>query len=263
VKLHILTLNWNGLKDLKELYPGLKASMEHFDDAEWYVRDNGSKDGSVEWLKENKITLLDAGHNRDNFSQGTNSLWKVAKPKPYDYLLLLNNDVSISDPLSIKNMYDLGLRVKANVVGARLLYKNTNRLQHAGVIFSKRYNLLPFHFRPNEVSDDNAKKNRWFQAVTAACCLVSASSYAEIGGLDENYSWAFEDIDMSLAIGKGKVAYCGDVEIYHEESASLKKNPVNRMFVDKNVLRFRQKWNNKYIIDHDSYLRDHSFNEIK
>lgn len=262
MKLHVLTLNWNGLKDLKELYPGLKEAMEKFDDAEWYVRDNGSRDGSVEWLKENKITLLEAGHNRDNFSQGTNSLFELAKPSPYDYVLLLNNDICIKDSNSIKNMYDLGLKVKANVVGARLLYKNTNTLQHAGVIFSKRYNLLPFHFRPNEESDDNAKKNRWFQAVTAACCLVSASAYREIGGLDQNYSWAFEDIDMCLTIGKGKVAYCGDVEIYHEESASLKKNPVNRMFVDKNVLRFRQKWNGKYQIDHDLYLKDKNHNVI-
>ena len=36
--------------------------------------------------------------------------------------------------------------------------------------------------------------------------------------------------------------YCGKTNVYHEESASLKKNPVNKMMMPHNVSAFRKKW---------------------
>lgn len=260
--LYIYTLNWNGKNDLEELYPGLYEATRGFRDASWWVRDNGSKDDSIEWLSKNtKANILNINHNRDSFAAGVNSLWRASKPSDKDMILLLNNDIVISGKDSISKMGDLMAKSNSNIVGARLLYKGTNKLQHAGVIFSRKYNNLPFHFRPNEESDNAAEKDRWFQAVTAAFCLVKASEFNRINGLDEGYVWAFEDIDMCLQIGK--VAYCGGTEIYHEESASLKKNPVNKMFMNKNVTVFRNKWEGKYDIDHDKYLSNSNFNEIK
>jgi len=265
MKIHALTLNWNGRDKLEKLGPGLKTNFEGLD-AEWYVRDNGSKDGSLDWLKAFGATTLEVGHNRDSFAKGVNSLFELANPGEDDFILLLNNDVQFNEPEAIKKMLALQEKTGAEVVGARLVYPAVTdfKLQHAGVIFSKRYNLLPYHFRPGEPVDSAARKNRYFQAVTAAVCLVKASAFRKIGGMDEGYKWAFEDIDMCLSIGQfGKVAYCGETEIFHEESASLKKNPVNKMFVGKNVERFRKKWSGKYEIDHDMYLGNKDYNVIK
>ena len=128
--LKILTLNWNGINNLKEIEPGLLDVIKNVGDAEWYVRDNGSKDGSVDWLKEKSyIKLLEAGHNRDNFSQGVNSLYKMSNAKQDDLILLLNNDIVFKDPFSINKMISLQKQTQAEIVGARLLFKNTNKLQ--------------------------------------------------------------------------------------------------------------------------------------
>lgn len=272
MKIHALTLTWNGEHLLKDLAPTLQSSFEFCKQNQniqcsWYVRDNSSKDNTLSFLDEikNKIPLkiIKSTHNTDTFSACVNNLVKIAEPKNEDYILLVNNDIIIKDNFAISNMIELQKKTKAGVVGARLLYTNTNNLQHAGVIFSKKYNTLPYHYRLNEPSDNYAKKDRYFQAVTAAFCLIKADSFFRVGGMDESYKWAFEDIDLCLKIGQTeKIAYCGSPTIYHSESASLKKNPVNKMFINPNVACFRNKWQGKYKIDHDLYLNNNEYNQI-
>lgn len=274
--IYVLTLTWNGLDKLKKLKDGLYRNLNNIKldyDPVWCIRDNGSTDGTVEWLNEikkygNVATLpLLIDHNRDNFAQGVNSLVNMVMDdydlkNSTDYFLLLNNDVIFNDDVSLSKMMKLMDEPEVAVVGARLLYMGSNRLQHAGVIFSERYGEMPFHYRHKEISTKEAEQNKYFQAVTAACCLVRAKDFIH---MDESLSWAFEDIDLCLSIGKTgkKIAYCGKTNIYHEESASLKKNPVNKLFLRKNVKYFKNKWFGKYEIDHDKYLNNPNYNIIK
>lgn len=269
--IHVLTLTWNGLDKLKRLAPTLESACEDLGhDVRWYVRDNGSKDGTQQWLEERypkgvRVTLskncahcfglrtMFVDHNRDNFAQGVNSLSEMANPQSGDFVMLLNNDMVFGDKTSIVNMLKLMQESHVGIVGARLLYSGTNKLQHAGVIFGPKYGNMPFHYRWKEESDKQAEKNRYFQAVTAACCLIRATDLVK---MDEKFVWAFEDIDMCLRIGKKKrIAYCGQTKIFHDESASLKKNPVNNLFLNQNVARFKDKWMGKYTLDHERYLK--------
>lgn len=269
-KLHIMTLNWNGENNLPSLVTSLEKAVVALEDvgveSRWLVRDNGSKDNSIgvisQFVKDHIIFGID--HNRDSFATGVNYLFKESNAQDDDLLLLLNNDIVIKESNSISKMVDLQRKTKADVVGCRLLFNDSNKLQHCGVIFGKRYNNLPYHYRAGEESDEASKKDRWFQAVTAACCLVTASAFRRIGGLDSRFLWAFDDVDMCLQIGAtgGKIAYCGGTEIYHAESLSLRRNPVNKMFMKQNVELFRKKWTGKYEIDHDLYLSNPHYKEI-
>jgi GT2 family glycosyltransferase len=265
--INVLTLNWNGLDKLKELQPGLEKNLQRTGQKSmWHIRDNGSTDGSKEWLAEQKrVNVLDVDHNRSNFAQGVNSLAADLSTDKDDYFLLLNNDVVFNDDESLARMLKMMKDPEVGIVGARLLYKGTDRLQHAGVIFGPRYGNMPFHFRHREPSDRYAQRDREFQAVTAACCLVRATVFGDQGGLDEEFSWAFEDIDFCLRAKQAgwKIVYCGQTEIFHEESASLKKNPVNKLFLSRNVARFKKKWVGKYDLDHEKYLKDPAFNEVR
>ena len=268
MSLHILTLTWNGQDKIERLLPGLKKNMGKCgEDCIWHVKDNGSKDDTVSVLEPEANTVVyPVGHNRDSFAKGMNFLFEKAEPKDEDLILLLNNDVSFGDDVSIKKMVDLQKKSKCEMVGARLLFTGTGDLQHAGVIFGKRYGNMPYHFRPGATSDSDAKKNRYFQAVTAAVMLVSAKAYREVGKMDEKYQWAFEDIDFCLKVGqrkKNNIIYCGGTNIFHDESASLKKNPVNKMFMGTNATYFKKKWTGKYELDHEKYLDNPSHNEAK
>ena len=274
--IYILTLNWNGEERLKKLIPLLSKNMLDLQTktkipVRWLIKDNGSTDKSVEEIQkfdssgfeEDPVDIYMTDHNRDSFAKGVNTLATKAKITDKDFIVLLNNDIEFLEEDSLFKMFSLMRKTKAGVVGARLLYSNSNLLQHAGVIFSKKYNYLPFHFRPKHKTDKLAEKNRWFQAVTAACCFVRGSSFNRINGMDEGFKWAFEDVDMCLAIGqKEKIAYCGNVKIYHEESASLKKNPANKLFLNQNINHFRKKWAAKYSLDLELYEKDKNHNEI-
>lgn len=274
MKLHIYTLNWNGGEKLINLYNSLYPNTYDFD-AVWHIRDNGSKDESIDRLiRHANIILHDRtstvkikdyriSHNKNNFAQGMNYLFEQSTPNDDDLILLLNNDVIFKDSISLNNMYKLMLKTGAAIVGARLLYNNTNKLQHAGVIFGERYGKMPYHYKHGEESDEASKKNRYFQAVTAAVCLIKAGEFNKANGYNTFYNWAFEDIDFNLRIGlNNKIVYCGETNIYHEESASLKKNNVNKLFLNHNVKLFKELWFGKYDIDHDKYLKDPHYGEV-
>lgn len=265
--IHVLTLTWNGWNKIDQARLGLKNNLDKLGvEYKWHIRDNGSDDGTGRLIEEvmgwrdMNYSLTPVPHNRDNFAQGVNSLIKSSQAKPGDFYLFLNNDVDFRDNTSLLNMYNLMVEKKLNVVGAKLVYPDGARLQHAGVIFGDRYGRMPYHYRHQEKNDADASRNRRFQAVTAAVCLVRADVFQ---GMDERFSWAFDDIDMCLTINQkfpGTIGYCGETHIMHEESASLKKNPVNKLFLNNNVQYFKSKWFGKYEIDHDKYLKDPKYN---
>jgi GT2 family glycosyltransferase len=253
-KLHVFTLNWNGKDLIERLYKTLVPVVESFN-YKWWIKDNGSKDGSVEYLKSiqgDSVDVLYCSHNTDSFAAGMNILFERAKSEDEDLILLLNNDVYFGDTTSIIEMNKL-LTPDTGQIGARILIPNSNLLQHAGVYFSKKYNYFPYHYKHHEPSDFETEQNRELQAVTAALTLLRAGDYRKVcttnksgrNGMDERYYFAFEDIDLSLSIKyllKKKIYYCGKTKIYHEESASLKKNPKHKIMMDNNVKLFRDKW---------------------
>jgi len=267
MKLHILTLTWNGIFLLQRLAPGLFNNLKHCNiDYQWYVRSNGCKDETLNYLESlgGNVSILKKDHNRDNFSQGVNSLANMAKTNSSDndLFLLLNNDIFFKNSYSLKNMIDVYLKYNPGIVGAKLNYMNSNKLQHGGVIFSSKYGNMPWHYRAGEEEDEQSRQNRYFQAVTGALLLTSCDTFFKVGMLDEKLHWAFEDIAFNLKVGQlnKKIIYCGNVDIDHGESVSLKKNPVNKLMMEPNVKHFKNTYSKLYKIDHEEYLKNKEYN---
>jgi len=272
--LYIQTLTWNGAEKLTKLKNSLLPCLEDISYT-WGIKDNGSKDDSVEMIKswENpNVSLIEYPSNSQNFSEGMNHIFHHFSPTSSDQILLLNNDVEFKDVTSIKKMIGL-LKKDVGAVGCRLLYAdNPTKLQHAGVVFSPTH-LSPLHFRLNQETDSNAEKNREFQCVTGAVYLTTAECYRNAyknsngtNGMDENFRWAFDDVDLSLSIRYNqnkKIIYCGSTNILHEESASLKKNPVNKLHMNHNLNLFRSKWKSKIKFDQFEYEQNPKKNIIK
>ena len=267
MKVNILTLNWNGLEKITKLRDTLLPSLDGLS-WQWFIRDNGSKDGSPEEIStwKGNIHCEKINHNNDNFSQGVNYLFKLSETKDDDLVLLLNNDIIFNDAQSLKKMINLFTKNKnVGVVGAKLLSLDKKTINHAGVVFSN-INKLPKHFRAMELDDNYSKMNREFQAITGAVFLTRGDIYRQAGMLPEHMRWAFDDIFLSLSIKYNlnkRIIMAGDVNISHDESSSLKKNPVNKLYMNHNIQSFFKAWNSKYIIDENLYLKDKNFNIIK
>lgn len=270
--LNILTLTWNKCDSLVKLKESLIPALDGIDYT-WFIKDNASVDNTVETASTwgDKVKVVKYKDNNQNFAEGMNYIFDLASPADNDLVLLLNNDVVFADTTSIKKMIS-ALKDDIGVVGAKLLFTDTNKLQHAGVVFTSH--MLPIHFRRFEADDDHATKNRLFQAVTGAVMLAKAGDYravcqtnaSGVKGLCEKLVWCFDDIDACLAIAnntKKKILYCGDTKIFHEESASLKKNPVNKLYMQHNVSYFLGKWRGKCVSDLDRYTMDSKYNLYK
>lgn len=273
--LYLFTLTWNGEDKLSKLKESLMPALDGIDYT-WLIKDNDSKDNTVAMASEwgNKVKVIPYKNNLQNFSAGMNFLFNEASPSDQDLVILLNNDVILNDKQSIKNMINIIKNdSKVGAVGARLLYTNTDKLQHAGVVFTPQ-SRMPTHFRVSQNSDKNAEKNREFQVVTGAVLLTKAEYFKNaykdnksgVHGMDENYHWAFDDVDLCLSIKYNlnkKIVYCGKTNIFHEESATLKKNPTNQLFKLHNMNYLKNKWGKRYILDQDIYTKDSKYNLYK
>ena len=266
MKIYTMCLNWNGSDLLQQMLPGLFKNLNNTGlDYHVVIRDNGSKDNSLDILKQFDIEILQINHNRDSFSKGMNSIFNIANVSDNDVILLINNDIIFNDEISLSYMIETKQKSNASICGARLMYED-GTISHNGVIFSEKHNNMPWHFRDRCKVEDKDKKDRYFQAVTAACMLIDVKSFKESCGFDESFIWAFEDVDLNLQVGinqRKKIVCCGKTEITHITSKTLQRNPVNKMFLHKNVARFREKWSGKYKIDHELYLGNPLHNEIK
>lgn len=270
--LHILTLTWNAADKLSKVNDTLIPALEGID-YHWWIKDNASKDDTVDRASKwgDKVTCIPYKDNRQNFSEGCNFLFNEAKPNDNDYVMLLNNDIIFNDTDSVKKMLSIIQNDNSvGMVGARLLYTDTDKLQHCGVVFNPTYK-TPMHFRAGQTTDADAERDREFQVVTGAVAITKAEYFRSavgnnksgIAGMDESYHWAFDDVDLCLSVkynmGK-KIVYCGGTNIFHEESASLKKNQVNKLFLTHNLQYLFKKWGSKYVIDQEAYTKDSRLN---
>lgn len=141
-----------------------------------------------------------------------------------EYLLLLNNDTEMINTDCLTEMVHYCMREDVGIVGARLYYAD-DTIQHAGAVIG--FGGMAGHTFIGKSRYDIGYFGRIvcaqdYSAVTAACLMTKRSVYEAVGGLDEKYQVAFNDIDYCLKVRKlGKlVVYNPYAELYHYESKS-------------------------------------------
>ena len=180
-----------------------------------------------------------------NYSAINNFAAKEAKG---EYLLFLNNDVEILTPDWMEEMLQNCQQENVAAVGAKLYYPD-DTIQHAGVVLG--LGGIAGHIMCRASKEDPGYFGRMISvqeisAVTAACMMVKKSDFDAVGGLDETFQVAFNDIDLCMkfrAAGK-KIIFTPYAELYHYESKSrgLEDTPVKQFRFDKEVKRFQEKW---------------------
>ena len=134
--------------------------------------DNGSTDGTAEFARElgNDIRYIYNEHGV-NFSASNNQAAAVAGG---EYLVFLNND-TLPQPGWLSAMLETHQRhPDVGSVGAKLLYPETDTIQHAGVLIRNYPNpVSPYHVYHHFAQDAPAvNTEREYPCVTAACLLI-------------------------------------------------------------------------------------------
>ena len=213
------------------------------------VENNSTEEKTFEYYKESQdkyknLRVISWGKGF-NYSAINNFAVKQANG---EYVLLLNNDIEVITPDWLEQMLMFAQRSDVGAVGAKLYYSD-DTIQHAGVIVGLggvAGHSHKFFDRDNPGYMARASIAQNLSACTAACLLVRKSVYEEVGGLDENYAVAFNDIDFCMAIRKAGylIVFTPYAEFYHYESKSRgdEDTPEKRARFNSEVFRFQDKW---------------------
>jgi GT2 family glycosyltransferase len=168
------------------------------------------------------FTLAFAGRNL-GYSGANNAAASIARAP---HLLLMNSDVLPKSPGWLGELLTLYAALKKpGLLGVKLLYEDGS-VQHAGMVFRRHAPWGDLWINDHPYKGQSAlglTGLRKVDAVTAACALVSADLYRDLGGLSEDYIIGdFEDSDFCLrAAAAGRKNWVSlDVELYHLERQS-------------------------------------------
>lgn len=164
-----------------------------------------------------------------------------------EYILLLNNDTEVISPGWIEEMLMFAQRGDVGAVGAMLYFPN-DTIQHAGIVLGlggiagHAYHKV----RRGEVGHmGHLAYARDMSAVTAACMLVCREVWDEVGGMDEEFAIALNDVDFCMRLRKAGylIVWTPFAELYHYESLSRGLDiTANRDRFDSEKKLFRSKW---------------------
>lgn len=167
-----------------------------------------------------------------------------------EYLLLLNNDTEVITPDWMEELLMYAMRKDVGVVGAKLYYPDKT-IQHAGIVIGLGAHRTAghTHYRIPEANVGYMGRLCYAQdvtAVTGACMMVSKELYEELGGLDESFTVALNDVDFCLRVReKGFLnIFTPFAELYHYESKSRgsDKKDERALRYQQESDRFRVKW---------------------
>ena len=200
--------------------------VSNYRNFEIIVLDNGSIDSStVAYLSDldTRENIRVVRHDKPfNFSELNNIGAHIAKG---ELLLFLNDDTEVIAGDWLERMGGYAQLPHVGAVGAKLIYPDSSKIQHAGVI--NNLAVGPAHAFHNQAAElpgyfmRNLLEYNWL-AVTGACLMIEAKKFHSIGAFDVAFPIAYNDIELCIrAYKKGFFnVVCQAVTLVHHESAS-------------------------------------------
>lgn len=241
----IIILTWNGLHYTQECLDSLRALTTDVD-YQMIVVDNGSTDGTREYLRSLDWVTLIENETNEGFTRGNNRGLRHVPPG-YD-VLLLNNDTRILQSNWLARMREAAHSDPTyGIVGCRLIMTD-GRLVHAGT-YMPTDTFWGWQIGSAEEDIGQYPGVREVEGVIGACVYIRRDALETIGPLDERFFSYFEDTDYCLMAQKAgyKIVCVGDVRVMHHENVSTKLNKVDwwGMFGHSQNL-FIEKWDAYY-----------------
>lgn len=236
----IIIPNYNGKHLLEKYLPSVFTAAENANTQfEIIVIDDGSKDDSISFIKENyaNVKLLINDQNR-GFSYTCNHGIREAK---YELILLLNSDVKLT-PDYFEHQWKYFGKPDTFGVMARIMSFDESRIEDAARFLyygGCRIKANKFYY-----SENPEDENVYTAYLSGANALVDTQKLKELGGFDEIYSpFSSEDFDLSLRAWQlgWKCYYEHRSFCFHHVSGST-KTQIKSNFIKKIYYR------NRYIL---------------
>jgi len=250
MKLSVVILCWNDLKVITDCLTSIYVGT-HSTEFEVIVSDNGSTDGSIQFIREKfpQVRLIENGRNL-RFSKGNNVGIRASQG---EYVLILNPDTIIHDGALDKLVAFADKHSEAGAFGCRVLNADgtyqgciwpfpTPRSEWCWALhlhFLARYSDW---FHPGSYVGWNGDTERTVGWPAGCFTLVRGKLLRHLGGFDEQFFYYYEDTDLCRRIWDAgySILYTPTVSITHLGGQSThKKFPALGFAIDGEVTRYR------------------------
>ncbi len=247
MKLSIIIVNYNVKHFLEQCLISVFKATKTID-AEIFVVDNNSVDGSVSMIQEKfqEVKLI-ANTENVGFSSANNQAIRLANGQ---YILLLNPDTVVEEDTFTKCLDFMdsqpdsgGLGVKMIDGKGKFLPESKRGLPTPSAAFYKIFGLSSLFPKSKLMGKYHLgylskEENHSIEVLSGAFMLLRKKALDKIGLLDEAFFMYGEDIDLSyrLILGGYKNYYFSKTSIIHYKGESTKKTSVNYVFVFYNAM---------------------------
>lgn len=248
MKLSVVIICWNDLRVLRECLHSIYQGT-HSTDFEVLVSDNGSTDGSVEFIRQ-KYPEVRVLENRANlgFAKGNNVGIRASNA---DYVLILNPDTIIHDGALDRLVQFAEKHPEAGAFGCRVLnpdgtYQTSARLfptvrrYWVSALGLKKLANVSSLFLFEEYPRWFGETERPIDWQSGCCVMFRGDLLRSLGGFDEQFFYHFEEVDLCRRVWAAghPILFTPEAVITHLGGQSVGRFPV-RFEIEKHRNRYR------------------------
>jgi len=230
----VIVVNYNGKKFLKDCFESLMNLNYPKSRLEIIMVDNGSTDGSIEFVKENfpKVKILKNDVN--NYCRANNLGIKHSKG---EYIAFLNNDTKVDKNWLIELIKVIERDKSIGGVGGKILFKDGKD----GRIESTGHKALPnFYWTDRGSLEKDVGQYDILEEVDSLCggaILYRKEVLKDVNYFDEDFNMYLEDVDISIRVKKEgwKLIYVPQSIVYHTHHGSA-KDELPLFYTERNRL---------------------------
>jgi len=232
----IIVLNYNGKRFLDGCFSSLSRIDYPKSRYEVIMVDNGSVDGSVEYVKKNfpwvKIVVLERNYG---FGGGNNRGVRFARGQ---YIVFLNNDTRVTKDW-LSRLVQASAKHSAPICASKTLFMDGDEIVEYGggkfTINGRGYSIA--------LGKKDWEENGCFYTgyPCAASMLIKKDTFLKLGGFDKDYFACLDDTDLGWRawLFGYKVLYCPTSIVYHVAGGTTGRgriSPLKAFHGTKNAL---------------------------
>lgn len=208
VKLSVVVLCWNDRRVIADCLQSIFAAT-HSTELEVIVSDNGSTDGSLEFIRATwpRVRVLENGRNL-RFAKGNNVGIEASRG---EYVLILNPDTIIHEGALDRIVAFADRHPQAGAFGCRVLNADgtyqvsarpfaAHRNEWIAALYLRSLGRLHRWFTADSYPGWKGDAERIVDWVSGCFILVRSAVFRSIGGFDEQFFYYYEDMDLCRRI---------------------------------------------------------------
>jgi GT2 family glycosyltransferase len=229
IETSVIIANWNGKKYLKDCLDSLRT--QSYKDFKIILIDNGSEDGSVDFLRKNYPEVILKEINRNiGFAAGYNLGFRLAlKDENIKWIIALNNDTKLDENYLQEIVNCARRHPDAGSIQPRILnFFDPTKIDCAGITIAKDGTAHNRGF--GEKDEGQFEEEKEIFGANAAAALYERSALEKTkqpieNFFDRDFFAFYEDVDLAwrMRLLGYKSYFCPSAKVFHLHSGTAGK----------------------------------------